>query len=109
MYELPEGYVVSQQLDQAIKHHTILSVTINAHPHKFAFFNRDIGDYEPALQGAQILGCRAVSSRIQLDFTGKRLMFWDGARIYYRQEPRPHDTHQLLLHLDGGSCLRVGV
>lgn len=109
LYELPEGCVVSQQLDRALKHRTILSVTINAHPHKFAFFNRDIGDYEPALQGAQILGCRAVSSRIQLDFTGKRLMFWDGARIYYRPEPMPRDKHQLFLQLDDGSCLRVGV
>ncbi len=54
MIELPEAYVLADQLNRTIVGKTITNVTANASPHKFAFFNGDPATYHDMLTGRTV-------------------------------------------------------
>ena len=45
MIELPEAYVLAQQIDQTLVGKTIVTAIANAHPHAFARFMGEPGEY----------------------------------------------------------------
>lgn len=54
MIELPEAYVLSEQINQALVGKTVMNVTANAHPHTFAWYTGDPNTYHEKLYGKKI-------------------------------------------------------
>ncbi len=110
MYELPEAMVVAKQVGTTLKGKTIVTVIINQHPHKFAFFNRPLADYERLLRGKTVIDGLCHASRIAIRFAEVDLLVWDGARLKYSERPEDvPDKHQLLLRFADESTLSVSV
>jgi len=56
MIELPETYVLSEQISQAIVGKTIARAIANAHPHAFAWYSGDPAAYDIMLAGKKVTG-----------------------------------------------------
>lgn len=56
MVELPETYVLADQINKTLKGKTIVNVTTNASPHAFAAFTGNPADYRDKLSGRKITG-----------------------------------------------------
>ncbi|MCL2059062.1 MAG: endonuclease VIII [Oscillospiraceae bacterium] len=54
MIELPETYVLSEQINNTLVGKTILNVTANAHPHAFAWYAGDPAGYHDKLSGKKV-------------------------------------------------------
>ena len=54
MIELPETYVLSEQINQTIVGKTIMNVTANTHPHAFAWYTGDPVEYHDKLTGKKV-------------------------------------------------------
>ena len=54
MIELPETYVLSEQINQTLRGKTIRNATANAHPHAFAWYTGDPATYHDRLTGKKI-------------------------------------------------------
>ena len=54
MIELPETYVLSEQINQTLAGKTIRNVAANAHPHAFAWYTGDPDTYHDRLAGRKI-------------------------------------------------------
>lgn len=55
MIEIPETYVLSDQINNAVKNKIITNVTANARPHNFAWFTGDPSEYHNMLTGKKII------------------------------------------------------
>ena len=56
MIELPETYVLSNQIEKTIVGKTIRTATANAHPHGFAWYTGDPAAYSSMLEGKKVTG-----------------------------------------------------
>jgi len=56
MIELPETYVLSEQINQTLVGKTIANATANAFPHAFAWYTGDPAAYHGKLTGKKIIG-----------------------------------------------------
>ena len=56
MIELPETYVLSEQVNQTLIGKTIAAATANTHPHAFAAYTEDPSEYNKKLVGKKISG-----------------------------------------------------
>jgi formamidopyrimidine-DNA glycosylase len=54
MIELPETYVLAEQINQTLVGKTIMNVTANAHPHSFAWYTGDPNTYHAKLTGKKV-------------------------------------------------------
>ena len=110
MIELPETYVLSEQINQTLIGKTIVSATANAHPHGFAWYTGDPILYNPKLAGKKITGSAAYGGRPEIWAEEMRISFCDGVRTRYlcAGEKRP-DKHQLLLEFDDESAMVCSV
>lgn len=54
MIELPETYVLAEQIDRILIGKTVTSVTANAYPHAFAWYTGDPATYNDKLAGKKI-------------------------------------------------------
>ena len=55
MIELPETYVLAEQINRTLVGKTIKTATANAHPHSFAFYSGDPTAYGAMLEGKEIV------------------------------------------------------
>ena len=106
MIELPETYVLAEQVNKTLVGKTIKSAMTNAHPHGFTWYTGDPALYNPKLAGKKITGCAAYGGRPEIWAEDMRISFCDGVRTRYLDagEKRP-DKHQLLLEFDDGSAV----
>jgi formamidopyrimidine-DNA glycosylase len=54
MIELPESYVLAEQINQTLTGKTMMNVTANAHPHAFAWYSGDPNTYHEKLAGKKV-------------------------------------------------------
>ena len=54
MIELPETYVLAEQINQTIVGNTVMNVTANEHPHAFAWFSGNPDNYHDVLTGKKV-------------------------------------------------------
>jgi len=54
MIELPETYVLAEQIEKTLKGNKIASAVANAHPHAFAWYTGDPGMYDGKLRGKTV-------------------------------------------------------
>ncbi|HOP10250.1 MAG TPA: endonuclease VIII [Oscillospiraceae bacterium] len=106
MIELPEAYVLANQLNQAFLGKTIVSAAANTSPHSFAWYSGDPALYNEKLAGKKITGTAAYGGRPEMYADDMVISFSDGVRALRltAEEKRP-DKHQLLLEFDDGSAL----
>ena len=110
MIELPETYVLAEQINKTLVGKTIKSATANAHPHGFAWYTGDPALYNLKLAGRKISGSAAYGGRPEIWAEDMRISFCDGVRTRYLEsgEKRP-DKHQLLLEFDDASAITCSV
>lgn len=110
MLELPEARVVADQLARTVVGKPVASVVAGQSPHRFAFFSGDLGQYDGALRGKEVVGAVAMGGFVELRFGGTSLLLNDGANLRYHEPdaalPR---RHQLLVAFEDGSALTVTV
>ena len=56
MIEIPETYVLSEQIEQTLTGKTIISAAANTHPHSFAWYTGDPAAYGAMLAGKKVTG-----------------------------------------------------
>jgi len=106
MIELPEAFVLANQLNQAFKGKTVVSAAANTSPHGFAWYSGDPASYNEMLAGKKVVDTAAYGGRPEMRADGMIISFFDGvrARRLGPDEKRP-DKHQLLIEFDDGSAL----
>jgi formamidopyrimidine-DNA glycosylase len=108
--ELPETYVLAEQVNKTLVGKTVKSVVANAHPHGFAWFSGDPALYDQKLAGKTVTGSAAYGGRPEIWADEMRISFCDGVRTRYLEpgEKRP-DKHQMLIEFDDGSAIFCSV
>jgi len=106
MLELPEANVFSKQLTQAVGGKTIVTVSANQSPHKFAFFSGDPATYNDRLAGRKVERVEALAGQIEWHLEDMRLVLSDGAFIHYYPAGQPGPSkHQLSIEFDDSSWI----
>lgn len=110
MLELPETYTFSKQLNDRLAGKQLAAGTLQASPHKFAFFTEEV-DYSSVLEKQIISKVYPVAAYITIEFSGgSRLLFRDGIRFYLADsENNLPKKHQLLLAFSDGTFLACSV
>ena len=113
MIELPETYVLSEQISNTLVGKTIKSVQANAHPHSFAWYEGD-----PAEYNAKLAGKRITASTPGTGYTcgGNTEVLCDDMLLvistpikYHAAGEKLPKSHQLLLEFDDESHLSCTV
>lgn len=110
MIEVPESYVLAQQLTKELKGKVIESVKAGHSPHKFAWFFGDKDAYDERLRGKKIEGAKNHGGHVEITAGDMLLNFNDGVnlRLMGKGEKRPQ-KHQLLIEFDDGRALAASV
>lgn len=110
MLEFPEAYVLAKQLSETVIGHPIVSVTMNASPHKFAFYVGDPENYKLFLIGKCFDYARSYGGMVELRAQDYRLVFSDGVNLRFHKggSPRPI-KHQMLIEFSDGAALSASV
>ena len=110
MIELPESKHLAQQIKEYLLGKTVMNVTANKSPHKFAWFHGDPAGYHSKLTGKTITGTNAYGGMPEIVADDMRLVFCDGANIrFFAQGEKLPDKHQLHIEFDDFSSLICSV
>ena len=112
MIELPESYVLAEQINRTLAGKTIKAAAANSHPHSFAWYTGD-----PAAYGAMLAGKRVVSSSPGIGSNGgcteilcdDMILTISTPIKYHTQGEKLPKSHQLLLEFDDGSSMSCTV
>lgn len=110
MLEIPETITIAHQLNDTLKGKIISQVTVNASPHKFAFFYKDPNAYPALLIGKTIGMARGIGALVEVDVEELRMTFGDGTNLrYYPEIKKAPSKHQFMLEFNDGSVLVVTI
>lgn len=120
MIELPEAYVLAEQINQTLVGKTIASATANAHPHAFAWFSGDPALYDEKLRGRTIASanpgtgytCGGNTEVLCADPAGNSpdmLLITSTPMKYHAPGEKLPKSHQLLLAFEDQSHLSCTV
>lgn len=111
MIELPESITLAKQINETLIGKTVLSVTANHSPHKFAWFTDDPENYNRRLSGRKITAAVAHGGMAEIHFDdNKRLIFCDGTNVrYYEADVELPVKHQLHILFDDSTSLICSV
>jgi len=113
MIELPETYVLAEQIENTLVGKTIKNVVVNAHPHAFAWHSGDSAAYNAMLQGQSISGsnpgtgytCGGNTEIICGDF----VMVISTPIKYHAPGEKLPKSHQLLIEFEDDSHMSCTV
>ena len=113
MIELPETYVLAEQINQTLVGKTIRSATANAHPHAFAWYTGDPSEYNGKLSGKKITSsnpgtgytCGGNTEILCEDM----LMVMSTPIKYHAAGEKLSKSHQLLLEFEDDSHMSCTV
>lgn len=110
MIEIPESNTLANQLTQTIQGKTVLNVTANYSPHKFAWYFGDPANYHSLLSGKQVGSTKAVAGYVEILVEDCRLLLNDGVNLrYYAPGEELPKKHQLKIEFDDESALVCAV
>lgn len=113
MIELPETYVLAGQINGTLKGKTIMNVTANAFPHKFAWFTGDPDEYDSKLSGKTITGANPGTGYTCGGNTevicGDTLLVLSVPVKYHPPSGKLPSKHQLLIEFDDSSHMSCTV
>ena len=108
MIELPEVYVLAEQINRTIVGKTVKTVIANAVPHGFAQFSGDPSRYPEMLEGKKILGASPDTGTMDIwdcnveVICGDILLSLSTPMKYLEPEEKLPKSHQLLLEFEDG-------
>ncbi|MFV0396204.1 MAG: endonuclease VIII [Coprobacillaceae bacterium] len=110
MIELPEAIVVANQMKRILVDKKIIHIIKGQSPHKFAFFNKDLPNYEDILMNRVIEDVEAHGGHIEIVLGEYRLSLGEGVNIRYitHQSDLPN-KHQLLLQFSDDTYVVVSI
>lgn len=104
MIELPENYVLADQINANLKGKKILNAVANYSPHKFAWYSGDPSDYQKKLHGKTITGAAPGTTYTCGGNTeimcGDMLIIISTPIKYHTNGAALPKKHQLLLEFD---------
>lgn len=113
MIELPETYVLADQINQTLVGKTIRSATANAHPHGFAWYTGDPAEYNMKLEGKKICSANPGTGYTcggNTEILCEDILLVISTPIkYHAPGAKLPKSHQLLLALDDDSHLSCTV
>ncbi|HCA30059.1 MAG TPA: endonuclease VIII [Ruminococcaceae bacterium] len=113
MIELPETYVLAEQINKTLVGKTIRSAVANSHPHAFAWYTSDPATYDIKLAGKKITGsnpgtgytCGGNTEILCEDM----LLVLSTPVKYHAPDAKLPKSHQLLLEFDDDSHMSCTV
>ncbi len=113
MIELPETYVLSEQINKTLVEKTIRLVVANAHPHGFAWYTGDPSEYNMKLAGKKITGSNpgtgyTCGGNTEI-FCEDMLVVLSTPIKYHAPGEKLPKSHQLLLEFDDDSYMSCTV
>lgn len=110
MLEIPESNFMAQQINQTIAGKTIMNVTANHSPHKFAWYFGDPSGYQELLSGKQIDSAAAVGGQLEIIVEDCRVLFQEGVNLrFLTAEEKLPVKHQLHIEFEDFSSLTGSV
>ncbi len=110
MLELPEAKVISVQLQKTVCNKTIQDVTMNASPHKFAWYAGEPAGYATFFVGRSFDAATSYGGQVELRAEEYRLVFSDGVNLRYHEHASPYPAkHQMLIVFADKSALSASV
>jgi len=111
MIELPEAYVLSDQINQTLVGRTIVNAEANTHPHAFAWYTGDPADYRAKLAGKKIRGTNPQGhscNNVKIICEDMLLVISTPIR-YHETDAKLPKSHQLLLEFEDKSHMSCTV
>lgn len=99
MIELPEAYVLAEQINRTLKGKTIMNVEANHTPHAFAWYTGNPEDYQEKLGGKRITGADVYSGSLRVRAEDRVMLLSTPVRYYMAGEKLPK-KHQLFIEFD---------
>ncbi len=110
MNELPEALTFARQINETMIGKTISSVTADASPHKFAWYNGDPAEYPSRLIGGAVESAKGHGMMVEIGLSRATLVFSDGVRLRLHPDagliPK---KHQLLLGFEDGTSFSAAL
>ena len=112
MIELPETYVLAEQINRTLTGKTIKAAVANTHPHSFAWYTGDPAAYGAMLTGKRVdtaspgIGSNGGSTEILCD---DMLLTISTPIKYHQQGGKLPKSHQLLLEFDDDTFMSCTV
>ena len=113
MIELPEAYVLSEQINKTLLGKTIKKAEANVHPHGFAWFSGDPKTYNSKLKGKKITGSNpgtgyTCGGNIEIACEDTLLVISTPIK-YHEPDGKLPPKHQLLIEFDDHSHMSCTV
>ncbi len=108
MIELPETYVLAEQLQRALKGKRIATAAAGHTPHGFAWYTGNPAEYGSKLSGKTITGADVYSATVRIHAEDMNILISTPIRYHEPGEKLPA-KHQLLLQFEDGSALSCSV
>lgn len=113
MIELPEAYVLSEQINQTLVGKTVMNVTANAHPHAFAWYTGNPNTYHEKLYGKKIISSNpgtgyTCGGNVEI-LCDDMLMVISTPIKYHTSSEKLPAKHQLLIQFEDGSYMSCTV
>jgi len=113
MIELPEVYVLTDQINQTLRGKTIHSVKANAHPHSFAYYSGVHSAYDGMLSGHKITKANTDSEAGNCSWVeilcGDMLLSISTPIKYHAPGEKLPKSHQLLIEFEDNSHMSCTV
>jgi len=110
MLELPESKNLAEQIKTHLRGKTVMNVSANKSPHKFAWFNSDETAYHEKLTQKSIIDTNAYGGMVEVMIDDMRLVFFDGTNLrFYAQGEKLPAKHQLHIEFDDFSSFICSV
>lgn len=110
MLELPEAYVLANQINEHLIGKRIMNVVAAQNPHKFAWYHGDPQRYHDLLSSKTIDKAVSYGGMVNIYAGDSMLVFGDGVSLefHYSGDERPK-KHQLLIEFEDFSALSASV
>lgn len=108
MIELPESYVLADQINRTVAGRRITSAVAGHSPHAFAWYTGDPAEYDRKLSGKTITTADVFNGGVRIKADDMVLLISTPIR-YHPPGPKRPAKHQLLIELDDGSALTCTV
>jgi formamidopyrimidine-DNA glycosylase len=108
MIELPESYVLAEQIRKTLTGKRISDVSANRRPHAFAWYSGDPTDYPAMLRGKTVSGAHVFSGSVRIEADDMRLQISTPIKYHAPGEKLPA-KHQLLVQFEDGSAISCTV
>lgn len=108
MIELPESYVLAEQINRILKGKTIINAEANHTPHKFAWYSENMADYPKKLAGKTITGAHVYSGSLRIRAEDTVLLISTPVRYHTAGEKLP-PKHQLFIEFGDSTAITCTV